>query len=158
MQSTVGVQDITIEKGLTVTPLEASGLCYLPDVKLYVVVSDDTDRKLPVLFLMDSTGHIREKTVVNGLKRINDIEGISQDRRGYIYLLASQSFNRKGKQSSARKLLVRVLRSGKVFNLDKSVVLFDLLVAAASTEKTGEWAEFIRSERKFRINNYNPGG
>jgi multidrug resistance efflux pump len=137
------LRDITIQKGLSATPLEASGLCYLPDVKLYLLASDDTDSKRPVLFLMNPDGHITGATQVRGLKRINDIEGITQDREGFLYLLASQSYNRKGKQATERKLFVRLKRSGTTLALDKSAMLFDALIDAAGKNNKSEWGTFL---------------
>lgn len=135
--------DIIVEKSLSATPLEASGLCYLSDVKMYLVASDDTDHKKPILFLMDAAGRVRGRTVVRGLKRINDIEGVAQDGNGFLYLLASQSFSRKGKQATARKLLVKVRRNGTELTCDASVVLCDALVAAAGGEEESEWGAYL---------------
>ncbi len=137
------INNITIAHDLTVSPLEASGLIYLPDIKSYLLISDDTDKKQPMLFLMDENGHVGHSVLIDGLQKINDMEGIACDDRGFIYLLTSQSFNQKGVQPPARKLLARVRRSGSSFMIDKSVFLFDLLLAAASEKKSAEWASFV---------------
>lgn len=137
------MRDITVDRGLTVSPVEASGILYLTDIKSYLVISDDTDNKEPALFLMDVMGHIRMKLLINGIGMINDMEAISGDGRGRIYVLASQSFNKKGKQARARQLLVRVRRNDMSFYLDKSVILFDLLLAAANETGASEWADFV---------------
>lgn len=147
----VGMLDIVVDPGLTVSPVEASGLLYLPDIKLYLLISDDTDRKEPVLFLMDDNGRVRSRAMVRGLDNINDMEGIAQDEQGTIYLMASQSFNKKGKQSAARKLLVRVSREGTSFVMNGSVELFDILLAAALEQGKSEWADFITTASRTRL-------
>ena len=138
------LRDITVVKGLTRSSLEASGLFYIPDIGLYIVVSDDTDAKRPMLFFMDRTGRIAESVMINGLTAINDMEGITQDAKGRLYVLASQSYNRKGKRAPERKKLVRVRRDGMRFNLDGYVSLIDLLVEAAREKEAFEWCEFIK--------------
>ncbi|MBN1307134.1 MAG: hypothetical protein JXA18_04405 [Chitinispirillaceae bacterium] len=107
------------------------------------MISDDTDRKEPALFLMDLKGHIGMKLLIDGLGKINDMEAITADTRSLLYVLASQSFNRKGEQPPARKLLVRIRRRGMSFSLDKCVMLSDLLLAAANETGASEWSDFV---------------
>lgn len=141
--SSEAISDITIEPSLTPTPLEASGIIRLDDLKSFLVISDDTERKRPDLFLMDSTGRITLRAGINGLDNINDMESIVSSGSDRLYILASQSFNKKGKQSRHRTLLVRVKRKGCYFQLDESVPLFNLLLSAASANTKETWAQFI---------------
>jgi len=145
------IMDIVVDPGLTLSPVEASGLLYLPDIKSYLLISDDTDKKEPAFFLMDDNGRVRSKALVSGLEKINDMEGIAQDEHGTIYLMSSQSFNKKGKQPASRKLLVRIRREGTSFVMDGSVELFDILIAAASQGDKNEWAEFINGAARTRM-------
>ena len=140
----VPLKDITIKKGLTGTPLEASGASYLPDLKMFAVVSDETDKKRPDLFFMDTVGHIEQKTVVGMVAEINDLEGITQDKNGYFYLLTSQSYNRKRKCSDQRKLLLKVRREGGQFAAISSVSLTDILLAVSRKAEKEAWSVFLR--------------
>jgi hypothetical protein len=137
--------DITVKGGLTTSPVEASGILFLDDTGEYVIVSDDTDRKEPALFLMNASNSITRKVLVSGLKKINDIEGITGDGKGFVYLLSSQSHNRKGKLSESRKLLIKTERHGSRFQMRSRVVLFDLLIDAALMNPRGTWEKFILS-------------
>jgi hypothetical protein len=130
-------------KGLTVSPLEASGLSFLDGTGLFAVVSDETDGKQPELFLMDTTGHIVRTTMVKNVPAINDMEGITRDPWGRMYLCASQSHNRKGILSEARKLLVRASLDGISFTADARVLLVDLLAAAAGETPEEDWCRFV---------------
>ncbi len=139
------IMNIVAGKELSTTPIEASGLCYVPETASFILISDETDGKKPDLYIMDKKGRVSRKVAVKGLPAINDMEGITADRRGVIYLLASQSFNRKGKLPTERKLLAGIRREGLNFTLDRSVILLDLLLEAAGEKESGEWGGFIRS-------------
>jgi hypothetical protein len=137
------LRTIIVDSGVTSVPVEASGIIHAADIGAGIVVSDETYKKRPELFIMDSTGRISASAVVTGMETINDIEGIAEDAHGCCYLLASQSYNRSGERSDARRLLVRCRRSGQKFTADKSVSLADRLHDAAFAARTMPWAEFI---------------
>ena len=137
------LQNIMMPEGISRVALEASGLLYLPDIGRFVVVSDETERKQPDLYLMDTAGYIGNKTTVKKCKLINDMEGITADPQGRIYLLSSQSYSRKGKLKPERKLLVRCTRQGTELRAEASVSLIDLMETAARTAAKSAWAEFI---------------
>jgi hypothetical protein len=139
------IGNITVKGGLSATPVEASGLIYLPNIAKYFVVSDDTDKKEPVLFVMDDQGRIDQKILIEGIKKINDLESIISYGQHCLYVLTSQSYNREGIQSSPRKLFVRIRQNGNSLVLDKSVSLFDLLLSAAhASDSSSAWADFIK--------------
>ena len=138
------IGDISTAGGVCVSPVEASGLLYLPEEKRFLVISDETDGKEPMLFFMDTAGYIGQRTVVKRLSAINDMEGITRDTHGRVYLLASQSFNRKGKRTTARRLLVRMTGTGKSgFRADASVPLIDVLAKAAEQQPSAKWSSFV---------------
>ncbi|MBN1759986.1 MAG: hypothetical protein JW863_16790 [Chitinispirillaceae bacterium] len=143
MDAVSDLQNITMPEGISRVALEASGLLYLPDVGRFVVVSDETERKQPELYLMDTAGYIGNKTTVKNSPLIDDMEGIATDPQGRIHLLTSQSYTRKGNLKPERKLLVRCTRQGTVLQADASVPLIDLLVTAARTAAKSSWAQFI---------------
>jgi hypothetical protein len=137
-----GIFDIQVTEGVTATPIEASGLVYVPDMKAFLIVSDDTEKKRPYLFLMNTVGGIEGKSAIHGLEKINDMESIVADG-GHFYVLSSQSFDKKGMQPSDRKSFARFKRDGGKLVLDKSILLTDLLLSAAREGGNGLWADFI---------------
>ncbi|MBX3017061.1 MAG: HlyD family efflux transporter periplasmic adaptor subunit [Bdellovibrionaceae bacterium] len=92
---------------------EPSGVIYLPDVKKFLVVSDDTDKqKSASLFMVDRDGRIEDQTLfIPGVGEISDLESISQSG-DYVYMMTSQGLNKKGKDKPERNLFVRAKRAG----------------------------------------------
>jgi multidrug resistance efflux pump len=123
--------------------IEASGVVYLDDIDKYLVISDDTPHKRPSLFIMNHAGKIEKEAVITGLQVINDMEGITRGNDGYIYVLTSQSYNKKGELPDARKLFLRVARSGELFTLNGSIQLSDVLLAAAQKNPDQPWAQYL---------------
>jgi hypothetical protein len=134
---------IKLKKGV-----EASGVLFLRDLRKYLIVSDETKQKAPLLFLMDSIGVIDKQVTIQGLDRINDMESITGDGQGNIYILSSQSSNKKGMFPESRKLFIRVRRSGESFTLNGSVSLIEMLNEAARKAPEKPWAQFIVSTEK----------
>ncbi len=97
-----------------VTRLELSGLLWLPERKRFVVVSDDTGLQgkqegAPWVFGMTDSGQLdAEPWPIAGLEGVSDLEAVTRGPDGELWLLASQSINRKGKRPEARSLLARV--------------------------------------------------
>jgi len=110
--------------------IEASEVIYLADIDRYLILNDDTDKKVPELILCDSLGNI-ESTLISGLKKINDMESGALANDGSIFIASSLSHNKKEKLKNERKLLLKVKRDGKEFKLDKKVLLYDILVEYA---------------------------
>lgn len=137
------LRDIRIRDDLVIENIEASGLFYLSDLNSFILLSDETDKKRPELFLMDSNGFAGEKIAISGLLKINDMESITSADQKTFYVLCSQSYNKKGKHPQERKLFVRVRRDGKKFSLDKSVYLYDLLRNVSTRTKNLHLAEFL---------------
>jgi multidrug resistance efflux pump len=138
------VAEITCTAGVPVQPaLEASGVLYLDDLRQYLVISDETSGPQPLVYLMDTSGTVRSATGVDHLRDMTDMESVTQDEQGRIYIAASQSWNKKGKLSDARKRLVRIKRDGAQFALDGSVALLDLLAAAAAQDPRTDWAVYL---------------
>lgn len=118
---------------------EPSGAIYLPDLKKYLVVSDDTDKQNSAnLFLVDRDGRIEDQTLfVPGVGEISDLESISQSG-DYIYLMTSQGLTKKGKDKPERNLFVRTKRTGLEMTEADAIELKPMLVkliAGASDKK-----------------------
>jgi multidrug resistance efflux pump len=123
--------------------VEASAVHYLPDIKRYLLLSDDTPQKRPLLFLMDASGRVTDEVQIQGLKKVNDLEAIAAGKGQTLYLACSHSRSRKGKLKKSRRLLLRVKRQGKRFALDGKVDLHTLLNSAAAATVGAPWAKFI---------------
>lgn len=123
--------------------IEASGVRYLSDIKKYLVISDDTRDKKPLLYLMDEEGTIEEGVGILGLEKINDMEAITENEKGDLYIACSQSYNKSHTLPEERRLLVRIKRDRTVFRLDNKLYLFDLLEEAVQKNNKAEWAQFL---------------
>ncbi|MBL9013953.1 MAG: HlyD family efflux transporter periplasmic adaptor subunit, partial [Myxococcales bacterium] len=94
---------------------EPSGLVWVPSLDRYIVVSDDTglpksDDHAPWLFTMSAAGVVdKQPLVVAGLGEVSDLESITVDAAGGLWLMASQSESKKGKRPEARRRLAHVV-------------------------------------------------
>lgn len=89
-------------KMLKTSPFEPSGICWINELNRYLIVSDDTGTKklknIPLLFSVNTQGKVDDQLVnIKGINRINDLESITRDDKGFIYLLSSQVSGKKGK-------------------------------------------------------------
>jgi HlyD family secretion protein len=119
-----------------VSRLEPSGLVWVPRLDRYVLISDDTGFKgrqarAPLLFTMNQQGEVDPlPMVVQGIAAFDDLEAIAADSSGALYLLASQSINKKGRRSAARELFARLVPDGAGYRVEAQVQLAALLGAA----------------------------
>lgn len=125
--------------------IEASGLLFLADIGRFLVISDDTEKKKPLVFLMDSTHRIVKTVAIRGLERMDDMEAVASGEGGSLFILSSQSRTKGGKLPEDRKLLVKVKRTGEDLVLEGKVSLLDLLEDAARKNPEEAWAAFIRN-------------
>lgn len=125
--------------------IEASGLIYLPDLNRFLLISDETKEKSPVLYLMDPDGVIRSKARIRGMDTIDDMEAICADRSGNIFLACSQSRKKNGTLPNNRKILAKINRNGTDFEVLKQFYLADLLKSAAGKSRTAKWTRFIKN-------------
>lgn len=132
---------------LPVTPLdshslEASAMVYLPDIKQYLLASDETPKKKLLLYLMDRTGQITKEMPIAGVDKIDDIESMTTDDNGTIYIAASMSEKKKGGTPLSRRLLITIKRDDG-FYLDEQLDLLGLLKDCAKANNDDQWAKFI---------------
>lgn len=123
--------------------IEASGLLWLEDVGKLVLVSDDTPKKQPLLFLADTTFAALKPAAIAGLDKMDDMEAVAPGPRGSLYVLSSQSRNKNGKLADPRKLLVKARRQAEAFSLEGKVLLLDALAKAAEAAPQADWAAFL---------------
>lgn len=109
---------------------EPSAVVYLPEAGNFLLASDETTKDhLPILFRMDASGKVdRVPVLFSGLDSITDIESMSAED-GYIYILSSQSRNKKGKVLRDRNLLLKGKLTERL-EVEQSLELRPLLVAA----------------------------
>jgi hypothetical protein len=119
--------------------IEPSGLTYLPDLKKFLIVSDDTDEdKSPVVFLMNPDGELEEQPLlIPGVKKVADLESVSAVGDS-VYFLSGQGLNKKGKNKSSRNLFIKSTRTGMTLKDSKSVELRDQLIAAIQNSKDAD--------------------
>lgn len=112
---------------------EPSGIVWVPALARFVIVSDDTgykarDNHAPWLFAMSADGKVdAEPLVVEGIPKLDDLESIALDGDGALWVLSSQSMNKKGKRKDARRLLVRIAIDHGELRATGSVAIADLL-------------------------------
>lgn len=116
------------------TRMEPSGALWLPEKARFLVVSDDTGHKkrdddAPWVFTMDEAGRFDPAPLlVDGVEAISDLEAVTRGPDGAIYLLCSQSHNKKGKRKGKRTWLLRTRLEGDRLRVDGAVKLWSVLV------------------------------
>ncbi len=123
--------------------IEASAVLYLADINQYLVISDETPKNKPLLFLMDQHGRIVQETLIKGLKKIDDMESIAEGKDGTIYIASSLSHNKDGKLKKSRRSLLSVRREGDSFFLIQKIDIFRMLEKSALKQSDKEWARFF---------------
>lgn len=134
LNSLAQISEIKVPTGLSekLKSFETSSGVYLADLDRYLVSSDDTTKKDdPWLFLMDRKGNVEENPVViKGLEKMTDIESISQDESGTLYILGSQGLNKNGKDKVERNLFVKAHRADRIIQALDVIQLRPLLLKA----------------------------
>jgi hypothetical protein len=85
---------------------------WVDELQRFLVISDDTGTKnksgMPWLFTMDSQGNLDPSIVtLTNIPKIRDMESVTQDDEGFIYLLSSQSVNQNGKSKPSRTYFIK---------------------------------------------------
>jgi len=114
---------------LAASRFEPSGLLWSAARSRYLIVSDDTGHEdlnehAPWLFAMDATGTADAAPIrVAGVEKWSDLEAIAAAPDGGVYVLASQSFSKKGKRSKPRQVFARIAVGTTTANVSASVSL-----------------------------------
>ncbi len=142
------------EKVLMKSAFEPSGALYLKDLKKYLVISDDTDKMdSPFLFLLNSDGSVDSNVIqLENIDRIQDIESISQDQNGDIYLLSSQSLSSKKKLKKDREMILKIQQQGLRFKVVQSLSIRPMILEAIKKSKISEISElYSEATKKLEI-------
>lgn len=134
----------SIKKKISIEP---SGLTYVEELDQFILISDDTDKNHPDLFLMDRLGSVSKDVMkIEGLKKIKDMEAIAQDERGMFYVVSSQSQDKDGEVGKDRRRLVSFKSVGGEFLEEKKVDLLEVLNDSAILYPGQSWVKTLRKE------------
>lgn len=125
--------------------VEASGLLFLPDLKRFLVISDETEKHKAMVHLMDTAFRIDKTVPIRGLDEMDDMEAVAEDGSGAVFILSSQSRTKKGKLPEHRKLLIKTRRKGDDLELQGRITLLDALEKASMADAGKDWAAFLRT-------------
>nr|BFD58584.1 hypothetical protein CKG001_06910 [Bdellovibrio sp. CKG001] len=129
-------QDLELpEDVLTRFRPEMSGMVFIPELRQFVLVSDDYPKDRPVLFLMNEKGQVQSHQIsIAGLEQMQDIESVSL-RGDRLYLMGSMSRTKKGKLKRDRHLFAKVRRHGLRYHLEQTVELREKILQALARSK-----------------------
>lgn len=131
---------------------EPSGAQQLPDGSL-LVVEDEAERAMNIMSV-GADGSLIENAISNFQltrsfgRKLNDLEGLAVDAKGFIYATTSHSSDEDGQRKPAREQLLRFnMQGSKAGNIATLTTLRDdlansALIAAAIKARTGEDADF----------------
>lgn len=148
----VGLRSISLPKELLgKVILEPSGVVYSRSHGKYLVISDDNNADRPLVYMMDSDGNISSEVLsVEGLDKIKDMEAMTQDEDGNIYIASSQSKSRSGNIAKSRRLLIKVRKEKNKLVLESKIKLISKLDAIAKKHPNLEWVKLLSKNRKSK--------
>lgn len=127
------------ELGEKIPSFEPSAALYLSDLDMFLISSDDTTKKdEALLFLMNAQGEVEEEPLaIEGLTKMTDIESVSMDGHGFLYVMSSLGLNKNGKFKSERNLFVRAERQDREIQAVDEMDLRTPLIEALESEHHG---------------------
>lgn len=140
--------------------IEASGAVFIPETGKFLVVSDETEKKQPLLFEVGKDGQAK-KIKIENLSKINDIESIAKEAGNSYLVMSSMSHSQKGKLKEERRILASfTLDKGKA-KLKSAVDFYEILKdfaeksesSAADFFKKGLEEKSIDAEGMFVLEN-----
>lgn len=153
----VEFKEISIPKNiLSKNNIEPSGIVFVKEINKYYVISDDTAQNKPIVYLMDTEGKIEKKVIrIEGIDKIKDMESITIDENGFIYIASSQSVpssSTNNKVSKSRRRLLKLKRVGLNLEVVAQVDLLKQIKRAAKKSENVNWVELVKKNKKVRIN------
>ena len=115
---------------------EPSGVSWQPELLRYLVVSDDTGvpaafDHAPWLFTMAVDGSVDPAPVaVMGVPELNDLEAVTKDIDGTVYVLSSQSYSKSGARHSSRTAFLRLQPRERSYDVTGELHIAEALDAA----------------------------
>ena len=126
-----------------IVKIEASGAVYLEKENLFAIVSDETEKKRPVIYLTGIDGTVKKAAIIEGLDKINDMESICKAGNDEFIVASSLSRNKKGELKENRRTAALIKMENGEFKLAAQIDLYSLLEKFAASGN-GELAEFIK--------------
>lgn len=122
--------------------IEASGAVFVPETGKFLVVSDETEKKQPLLFEVGKDGSAKRIKIEN-LNKINDLESIAKESGSSYLAMSSMSYSKKGKHNHDRRILASfTLTNGKA-ELKNAVDFYEILKDFAEKSE-GTAADFLK--------------
>ena len=122
--------------------IEASGAVFVEENEKFIVVSDETEKKQPLLFEVGKDGSAKRIKIEN-LNKINDIESIAKESGNSYLVMSSMSYSKKGKLKAERRILASfTLTQGKA-ELKNAVDFYEILKDFAEKSE-GAAADFLK--------------
>ena len=122
--------------------IEASGAVFVPETGKFLVVSDETEKKIPLLFEVSKNGETKT-IIINNFNKINDLESITKEKENTYLIMSSLSYSKKGKLKPERRILARITFSGEAAQLEKAVDFYEILKGFAD-KSDSEAAIFLK--------------
>ena len=116
------------------------GLSGIHRARATLIVSDDTGLQnkhehSPWIFSMSANGTIDPNPIpIQKSGKLKDLESITRNKNGDLYLLSSQSHSRKGKRSVERTQFLKVSNEANRYNLVANQSLAQALDTASPEE------------------------
>lgn len=130
-----------IKPGALTGIFEPSGLKQLPDGSI-LVVEDEAEHAFALLGFQPDSGTpvtdaaANQRLIDSFERKMNDLEGLAQDGRGWLYAVTSHSSNKKGERKQDREQLVRFrLSEGRAVDQRYHDSLRDQLSDAAALKQ-----------------------
>ncbi|MBR6422864.1 HlyD family efflux transporter periplasmic adaptor subunit [bacterium] len=122
--------------------IEASGAVFVEETGNFIVVSDETEKKQPLLFEVGKGG-LAKRIKIENLDKINDLESIAKESESSYLVMSSMSYSKKGKLKAERRILASfTLTQGKA-ELKNSVDFYEILKDFAKKSE-GTAADFLK--------------
>ena len=122
--------------------IEASGAVFVPETGRFLVVSDETEKKTPLLFEVGKNGGTKE-IVVENFNKINDLESIAKEKANSYLIMSSLSYSKKGKLKPERRILARITFADGAAQLEKAVDFYEILKDFAE-KSDSDAAKFLK--------------
>lgn len=122
--------------------IEASGAVFVEETGNFIVVSDETEKKQPLLFEVGKGG-LAKRIKIENLDKINDLESIAKESESSYLVMSSMSYSKKGKLKAERRILASfTLTQGKA-ELKNAVDFYEILKDFAEKSE-GTAADFLK--------------
>ncbi|MFA4838841.1 MAG: HlyD family efflux transporter periplasmic adaptor subunit [Candidatus Neomarinimicrobiota bacterium] len=155
------VKDMDVPRNLwSATSFEPSGVAWSPELKEFLLVSDDTginestSEHAPYIFRMNELGNVDpQPQKLTGIASVNDLEGITAAGNDTFYLISSQNISKKGRRPVNREFLLKIIRKDSGFIVQDKVNLLTLILQAYPPEELKQLGLSLKeSDQRPEIN------